>query len=120
MGMSVAVACIGMAAAWSKYLRKPFVASEPRGLAAFAAGAFFVDEFYRIILINPLVVIARSILFRVVDVVLIDGTINGIARITSVAGGIIRYLQTGSVRTYLYYLGAGAAFLMVIIFMGRW
>ena len=120
MALSVGAAIIGISVAYGKYLRKPFVATEARGLTAFASGAFFVDEFYRLILINPLVIIARSVLFRVVDVVLIDGTINGIARITSVAGGIVRYLQTGSVRTYLYYLGAGAAFLMVVIFMGRW
>jgi NADH-quinone oxidoreductase subunit L len=120
MGMSVAAAALGIFAAWTKYLKKPFVATEARGLTAFAAGAFFVDEFYRKVLIDPLIAISRGFLFRFVDVVLIDGTINGIARVTSAIGGLVRYLQTGSVRTYLYYLGGGAAFLMVVIFMGRW
>jgi NADH-quinone oxidoreductase subunit L len=120
MGLSLGVVFIGIIAAWLRYLRKPFVASEPRGLAAFAAGAFYVDEFYRWILITPLVALSRHVLHKVVDVIIIDGTVNGIAKITSGLGGMVRYLQTGSVRTYLYYLGAGAAFLMVIIFMGRW
>jgi NADH-quinone oxidoreductase subunit L len=120
MALSVVVAAIGIGIAYVKYLRKPFVASEPRGMAAFAGAAFYVDELYRLILINPLVVLARGFLFRVVDVVLIDGTVNGIAKTASVAGGILRTLQTGSVRTYLYYMGTGAAFLAVIIFLGRW
>jgi NADH-quinone oxidoreductase subunit L len=120
MSLSVFAALSGIAIAYVKYLRKSFVAAEPRGIAAFAAGAFFVDELYRRILINPLIAVARDFLFRVVDVVLIDGAINGIAKITSVAGSLVRTLQTGSVRTYLYYMGAGAAFLMVIIYVGRW
>jgi len=123
MALSVIVAAAGIGAAYVKYLgRGPFVASEPRGIAAFAAGAFFVDELYRFLLVNPLVVMARGFLFRFVDVILIDGTVNGIARVTSLAGGAARYLQTGSVRTYLYYLGAGAAFLMVIMYAyaGKW
>jgi NADH-quinone oxidoreductase subunit L len=124
MALSVMVAAIGIGAAYLKYLagRTPFVAREPRGVAAFAAGAFFVDEFYRRIIINPLVVVARGFLFRAVDVVLIDGAVNGVAKATSLFGGIVRTMQTGSVRTYLYYLGAGAAFLMVIIYAyaGKW
>jgi NADH-quinone oxidoreductase subunit L len=122
MALSVLAALIGIGIAYVKYLSKPFIASEPRGIVAFAAGAFFVDELYRKILINPLVAISRSFLFRAVDVGLIDGAVNGIAKATSLAGGIIRNLQTGSVRTYLYYLGAGAAFLMVVIYAyaGKW
>jgi len=120
MVLSVIIALIGIFIAYLKYLRKPFVGTEPRGIAAFAAGAFFVDELYRIILINPIIGFARVFLFRIIDVIVIDGTINGIAKLTSFAGSIVRLMQTGSVRTYLYYLGAGAACLMVIIFMGRW
>jgi NADH-quinone oxidoreductase subunit L len=123
MGLSVVVAACGIVVAYVKYLgRRPFTASEPKGIAAFAAGAFFVDELYRLILINPLIVVSRRFLFRVVDVVLIDGTVNGIAKATSLAGSVARSLQTGSVRAYLYYMGAGAAFLMVVIYAytGKW
>jgi NADH-quinone oxidoreductase subunit L len=123
MALSVLVVALGIVIAYVKYLRREqFVAREPRGVAAFAAHAFYVDELYRLIFINPLIVIARGFLFRVVDVILIDGTVNGVAKVTSLAGGIVRYLQTGSVRTYLYYMGAGAAFLMVVIYAyaGKW
>jgi NADH-quinone oxidoreductase subunit L len=120
MSLSVFAALSGILIAYVKYMRKPFIAAEPCGIAAFAAGAFYVDELYRRVLINPLVALARVLLFRVVDVVLIDGTINGIAKAASVAGSLVRTLQTGSVRTYLYYLGAGAALLMVVVYLGRW
>jgi NADH-quinone oxidoreductase subunit L len=120
MASSVLAAAIGIGVAYVKYLRKPFIATEQRGLAAFAGDAFFVDELYRLILVNPLFVIARGFLFKTVDVVLIDGAVNGIAKAASLAGGAVRTLQTGSVRTYLYYLGAGAAFLMVTIYIGKW
>ena len=119
MALSIGVALLGITIAYFKYLKKPFVATEPAGLCAFAAGAFYVDELYRRILINPLIALSRSVLFRVVDVVLIDGTINGIARVTAAFGGVVRAVQTGSIRTYLYYLSAGATILMIIIFIGR-
>ncbi len=120
MALSILVAAAGILVAYVRYLRKPFVAAEPRGVAAFAAGAFFVDELYARILVNPLVAFSRVFLYRVVDVAVVDGAVNGIAKAISFAGGIIRNLQTGSVRTYLYYLGAGAVVLMVVVFVGRW
>jgi NADH-quinone oxidoreductase subunit L len=121
MALSVAVAVLGIALAYFKYVRKPFIASQPRGIAAFASGAFFVNELYGRIVINPLTAISRSFLFRVIDVAIIDGAINGLAALALRAGRAVRMLQTGLVRTYLYYLSGGAVVLMVVIFMGwRW
>ncbi len=120
MALSVSVAFIGITIAYIKYVRKPFIASEPRGIAAFAEAAFHVDALYRIVLINPLFSFTRNILFRVVDVAIIDGAVNGIAKLSSVSGGLVRRLQTGTVRTYLYYFGAGAALLMLIVYIGKW
>ena len=121
MALSVFAAALGIGAAYLKYLRKPFAPSKPHGIAAFAAGAFFVDELYARVLINPLTAISRSFLFRVIDVVVIDGAINGLATLALRAGGAVRMLQTGRVRTYLYYVSGGAVVLMVVIFMGwRW
>jgi NADH-quinone oxidoreductase subunit L len=120
MALSVLVAALGIGAAWFKYLRKPFIAGEPRGVAAFASRAFLVDELYGRVLVNPLVMVSRDFLFRIVDVALIDGMVNGMAKLTFLMGGVARRLQTGSIRTYLYYLGAGAAFLMAVIYLGRW
>jgi NADH-quinone oxidoreductase subunit L len=119
MSLSVIAALLGMGIAYLRYVRIRFVAGEPRGLGAFAAGAFYVDELYKKVLINPLIAISRNLLFRLVDVILIDGSINGLARIAAAMGGAVRYVQTGSIRTYLYYLSAGATILMVIIFLGR-
>jgi len=121
MALSVFAAALGIGAAYLKYLRKPFAPSKPHGIAAFAVGAFFVDELYARVLINPLAAISRSFLFRVIDVAIIDGAINGLAALALRAGGAVRLLQTGSVRTYVYYLGGGAVVLMVVIFVGwRW
>ena len=56
-----------------------------------------------------------------IDVAIIDGAINGLAALALRAGDAVRMLQTGSMRTYLYYLSGGAVVLMVAIFMGwRW
>ncbi|MDD5675835.1 MAG: NADH-quinone oxidoreductase subunit L, partial [Chitinivibrionales bacterium] len=118
MAASVGAALLGMAIAWKKYYRKPLVAQGARGIVAWSARAFFVDELYQGVLLKPLFAVADRILFRIVDVIIIDGCVNASAKIASGIGALLRTMQTGSVRTYLYYVAAGALTLMVIVFMG--
>ena len=118
MGASVAAALIGMVIAYNKYLKKPYVSVEPVGFGRALLNALYVDELYRKILFSPITLGSRKILTAVVDVIIIDGTVNGLAALTNRAGRLLRLLSTGSVRTGLLYIGTGLAVLLLVVFGG--
>ncbi len=101
------------AASW--YFWKPF-AGAPSALARafprlyrFAYDKFRVDELYRLLVIEPLRVLA-DVLQRVVDELAIDGLfVNGVARFVGWTGGIVRVVQNGDVQRYAAIIAVAAA-----------
>ena len=69
---------------------------------------YFVDEFYGATIIRPLVTVSRSVLWKIVDVKVIDGIVNGTARTLSFAAGVLRQSQTGYARGYAAAILLGA------------
>ena len=76
----------------------------------------YVDEFYDWLIVTPLWTGAR-VLWRVVDVTLIDGLlINGSAQLVAFVGGIARRFQNGDVQRYAAVTALGVTFLVVYFF----
>jgi NADH-quinone oxidoreductase subunit L len=63
---------------------------------------------------GPLTEIATGFSFGV-DSGLVDGTVNGVARIASGTGRQLRKLQTGYVRNYALGIGIGAAAVLAYV-----
>jgi NADH-quinone oxidoreductase subunit L len=61
---------------------------------------WYVDEIYDAIFVRPLIWISEKILFRIVDVNLIDALVNDTAMFLRNAGGVFRRFQTGDARAY--------------------
>jgi NADH-quinone oxidoreductase subunit L len=80
---------------------------------------FRVDELYQATVIGPLQSLARG-LWRVVDVVLIDGLmVNGVARLVGFFGSVARLAQNGDVQRYAAFMAlAAAAILASVIGVG--
>jgi NADH-quinone oxidoreductase subunit L len=57
--------------------------------------------------------VSREALWRGVDVGVIDGAVNGVGAIVGASSGVLRRLQTGSVRAY-----AGSLFIGVVLMLG--
>ncbi len=76
---------------------------------------YYLDEIYFSVIIDPLLTTARSLLWKVVDVKIIDGLVNGLAKITIEFGERIRKIQTGFAQTYAVYMLAGAVVLITWI-----
>jgi NADH-quinone oxidoreductase subunit L len=121
MGMSVLVGLIGIFLAWRFYIKAPLI---PRrlteklgGLYRLVYGKYFVDEAYEAALVKPGYRFSQSFLFRVVDVIIIDGIVNGIGITTRLFGGAIRLLQSGVVRTYALFFLIGLLFLIYRLVM---
>ena len=73
---------------------------------------YFVDELYDATIVKPIANGSREILWKGVDVGVIDGLVNG-AGTTSVAlGGLLRTMQSGNIRTYASWVLIGTALLI--------
>ena len=69
---------------------------------------YYVDEVYDAALIEPIKKGSRGVLWRFVDVGVIDGIVNGLGRGTAALGGLLRYMQAGFVRSYAAIILLGA------------
>jgi NADH-quinone oxidoreductase subunit L len=103
MGVSVAIAIVGILAATRYYRKRNTLAKDEAQLgAAYRAmhGKFYVDEIYDKAIIQPTYNLSNSFLYRIVDVKIIDGFVNGLAHITEIGSGAVRRIQTGIVQNY--------------------
>ena len=119
MGLSVAVALGGLAVGWNWYGRgkgrvPDRIARTFPGLYALVAEKFRVDELYHLVVVRPFDVLAR-ILWKVVDVLIIDGVLNAGAFLVELVGDLLRFLQTGNVRNYALSLFLGLVALLLIV-----
>jgi NADH-quinone oxidoreductase subunit L len=117
--ISVAVALAGIYVAYRMYFR-PSAAPEriARGLGAayrLVAGKYFVDEAYDAAFIRPVVQGSTSILWKGMDTAVIDGAVNGTARVVRGAGSVLKHVQNGFVRGYAAWILAGAVAILLYI-----
>jgi NADH-quinone oxidoreductase subunit L len=75
-----------------------------------------VDELYDETVVGPIENLSREGLWKVVDVKIIDGFVNGVARLFAGLAGALRYTQTGFARNYAAVILVGA--IVVIGYFG--
>jgi NADH-quinone oxidoreductase subunit L len=107
--ISLAIAALGIGIGWAMFAKRPLL-KMPRVLEE----KYYVDEFYDAAIINPIKVASREGLWKLFDVGVIDGVVNGMGRGISEIGSVVRYLQIGFVRSYAALILLGA--LAVIAF----
>ena len=113
MGVSMVVGLAGIVVAWWFYLRSP---EQPRRLAARFEGLYqllvrkyYVDELYGWLIVRPVVKGSEKFLWQATDAGAIDGLmVQGSADATASAGGILRRIQSGNVRSYATWVLLGA------------
>ena len=110
----------GIALAWLMYVARPgmadSLAGSMKGVYSLVYNKYFVDEIYDAAVVNPMVKGSRTVLWRVVDVGLIDGSVNGVAARARNVGGVLRLLQSGNARSYATWILFGSV--AAIILMG--
>jgi NADH-quinone oxidoreductase subunit L len=87
-----------------------------QGLHKILYNKYYVDELYRAVVVAPLIWISRNALWKVVDVGVIDGTVNGIATGSRAIGDTVRHQQSGNTRSYAVWVLMGAIVVLGIIF----
>jgi NADH-quinone oxidoreductase subunit L len=79
---------------------------------------FRVDELYDVVVVQPLKTTAY-VLWRVVDVFVIDGIVNGSAKAAALLGSVTRLTQNGDVQRYAAVMAiAAAAILWTVLGVG--
>jgi len=68
---------------------------------------YYIDELYDYFIVNPVKAISKVFLWGNVDVKIIDGSVNGIASLTSRFSGLLGRLQTGLVSGYAFSVALG-------------
>jgi len=87
--------------------------AEPTGFGKVLANKYYVDELYDRIIVQPVVGGSRFC-WKVIDAVLIDGTVNLVGMLAKVFGWGITMSQSGSVNTYAFILTVGALVILGI------
>ncbi len=122
-GPPVIVGLIGILIAWWFYIRRPDLpkklAQSMYGLYTLVLHKYYVDEIYAAVIIRPLLWVSTNVLWHTVDEGLIDGTVNGSARLARETGGKLRELQSGNARSYASWVVVGAVGVTALL-LGIW
>jgi NADH-quinone oxidoreductase subunit L len=117
MIVSSAVAAAGIAAAIYFFLMKRLAADRMAdrfaGVRRLLVNTYYVDEAYNAAIVEPLRIVSEEALWKVVDVRVIDGAVNGVAETVGGGSEVLRRVQSGSVRTY-----AASLLLGVVLILG--
>jgi NADH-quinone oxidoreductase subunit L len=118
--VAVVSALIGLAVAWWLYLNKPEkadgLAKSLKPIYTTLLNKYYVDELYAKVVVRPLLWISTNALWKVADVAVIDGAVNGIAHETTVLGDGVRHTQSGNTRSYAVWVVVGAIVIIAVIF----
>jgi NADH-quinone oxidoreductase subunit L len=115
----MAAGLVGILLAWVVYLAKPgladSLADSVKGLYTAVYNKFWVDEIYDAAVVGPVVNGSRVVLWKGVDVGLIDGAVNGVGARARNLGGVLRMLQSGNIRSYATWVLFGSVLVIVAI-----
>jgi len=116
MGISTGIAIAGILIAYLMYIKNPDlpakIAKKFKLIYTIVYNKYYVDEIYDATIVNPTVK-TSFILWRIVDVRIIDGFVNAIARIVELKGEVLKLFQTGYVRNYAFSILLGGVIIIV-------
>jgi NADH-quinone oxidoreductase subunit L len=120
MGISTLVAFTGIGLAfflWQKNRHIPEqMARQFSGVHQLLLNKYYVDEVYDAAIVQPIKVASTEGLWKVIDVKVIDGVVNGAGYVVGGFAAGLRLLQTGSVKSYAAGTFLGAVSILAYYF----
>lgn len=121
MGVAIATAFTGFFLAYRWYVRKPEtpvqIAAKAGKLYTAAFNKYYVDEIYAAALVKPFFRLS-DLFWKVVDVKIIDGIVDGCAALFRFAGKLLRKSQSGYAQEYIAVFVIGGIFIFGYILFG--
>ena len=121
MIISIFVVLIGLIIVHQIYLKRPDIAS--RLVKRFSRtyrvllNKYYIDEIYHTFIVNPFIKIS-DIFWKIFDVKIVDGAVNGTANVIQSAGDRLRKIQTGYIQEYAFSLILGAVIIIGYFIFG--
>ena len=117
IGIAVAVALAGIAGALRMLrpadLLPAQLAPAETGFARVLWKKWYGDEIYDALIVRPIMWLSREVLWKIVDVRLVDGAgVNGAAAVSRALGWVGSRLQTGELGFYVVLFVAGVLFVL--------
>jgi len=118
--ISLAIALSGIGLAYAMYGAK-WISPEKVG-KAFAplytlfSRKYYMDELYERIFVGRILYDGLFLIIQTFDTYVVDGIVNGVARIAMTLGGTIRRLQTGQLQSYGLAIGLGVLIMVLVWF----
>lgn len=120
MAAATAMGLIGIAAAYYVYVLNPDLpdrwARQWGSLYRGSLNKWYVDEAYDRLFVRPTFA-AASGLWKRVDIQVIDGTVNGIARVITWGGWLLRLVQSGQTQHYALAMAVGVVAIVTMFLM---
>jgi NADH-quinone oxidoreductase subunit L len=114
--LSVLAGAVGFLLAWLLYWKSPGlpgrITASVGALYRAVAGKYYVDEGYDAVFVRPVVEGSTNVLWRGIDVALIDDSVNALASGARSVSGAFRRMQSGNLRSYAGWVVAGAALIL--------
>jgi len=111
MALSVIVALAGIYLAYQIYLAKIGAADQwarrLSGIYNLLKRKYYVDEIYDALFVRPLMWLSENFFWKIFDVKIIDGIVNGSAKLFGGLASVLRRWQTGIVQNYAVTLVLG-------------
>lgn len=119
MTVSVCIAIAGILIAQSIYAkgteRGRVLGAKLSGIYRLLWNKYYIDELYHYTIVAPIVGFSRGVLWKIVDVAIIDGVVNGSARIIGFTADNLRRLQGGVAQNYALLMLAGIITLIALV-----
>jgi NADH-quinone oxidoreductase subunit L len=116
MAISVAAGLFGILLAYLMYVARPqsatSIARTFGPLHTLVENKYYVDEIYSAAVVKPVVNGSRFILWRGIDQSLINNLVDGVGLQARSLGGVLRTLQSGSIRSYASWIVFGCVLLL--------
>lgn len=117
MAVSVAAALSAIYFALHVYTKKPgiaeIVSNKFKSFYNLLLNKYFIDEVYEATVVQPIQKGSDLFLWKIFDVKIIDGLVNGLAVVVESGSGIIRKIQNGVAQSYALVMMAGIALVLL-------
>lgn len=122
MLLSVLAGLFGIFLAWLVYIKKPdletFFSKNFKPIYTFLFRKWYFDELYHYTIVNPTLWISRKVICGIADNKIIEGIVNGSARLVNITGTGLRILHTGIINYYSTFILIGIlVYLLVYLYL---
>jgi NADH-quinone oxidoreductase subunit L len=121
MTISTALALTSIYFAYKIYTERKEVAEKTSqifsGIYKLLLNKYFVDEAYDAAVVNPIKKGSEKILWKFADNAIIDGAVNGTAKVITSFSSIFRKIQNGVAQSYAIYMMIGVALALLWIIL---